>query len=159
MSMKPLWHQHPHVRSGRELTLGERAADRVKRGLGSWTFIFLQTGIVIVWIIGNLITLQGLGLPHWDPYPFILLNLAFSTQAAYSAPILQLSNNRSDRQASELALSTHSNGEQLLTMNKQQLEILTELRQVRALLGPEPEPDATPPPSTPAVSQPVTDEP
>lgn len=126
----PLWHQHPHVRSGAELSLGERAADAVKRGLGSWPFIFTQTGIVVVWIVWNIATGHA-----FDPYPFILLNLAFSTQAAYAAPILQLSNNRSDRTSSELAISSHANGEQLLAMNKQQLEILNELRELRALVG------------------------
>lgn len=124
---KPLWSSHPHVRSGSELSLGERAADRVKHGLGSWSFIGIQTLVVVLWIVLNIVAVAL----QWDPYPFILLNLLFSTQAAYAAPILQLSNNRSDRQASELALSTHANGETLLDLNKQQMVILNELRALR----------------------------
>lgn len=134
----PLWHAHPHVRSGGELSLGERAADRVKLVLGSWAFIWTQTAVVVVWVALNLLAVAL----RWDPYPFILLNLAFSTQAAYSAPILQLSNNRSDRQASELALSTHVNGEKLLelieqnlTLSRQQVAMLGELRQLRATVA------------------------
>ena len=127
---KPLWHAHPHVRSGTDLSLGERAADWVKHVLGSWAFIWTQTAVVLVWIALNLLAVAF----RWDPYPFILLNLAFSTQAAYAAPILQLSNNRSDRQASELALSTHQNGEKLLALNEQQMTILTELRSLRRVV-------------------------
>lgn len=74
-----------------QATLGGRAADRVAAFMGSWKFIGIQTSVIIVWITFNAIALFGL---HWDPYPFILLNLLFSTQAAYAAPILQLAQNR-----------------------------------------------------------------
>jgi uncharacterized membrane protein len=57
---------------------------------GSWRFIIIQTGIVAVWIAVNLIAV----IYRWDPYPFILLNLLFSTQAAYAAPLILLSQNR-----------------------------------------------------------------
>jgi uncharacterized membrane protein len=57
---------------------------------GSWRFIIIQTGIVAVWIALNLIAV----IYRWDPYPFILLNLVFSTQAAYAAPLILLSQNR-----------------------------------------------------------------
>jgi len=68
---------------------GARIADRVTRFLGSWTFLVIQTAIVIGWIAGNVILLF-----HFDPFPFILLNLAFSTQAAYAAPLILLAGNR-----------------------------------------------------------------
>jgi len=70
-------------------TRGDRIADRVSSFLGSWRFIVIQTVIVLVWIVGNIILLF-----NFDPFPFILLNLAFSTQAAYAAPLILLAGNR-----------------------------------------------------------------
>ncbi len=58
--------------------------------MGSWTFIIIQTLIVVIWMTLNVIAL----VQHWDVYPFILLNLLFSTQAAYAAPIIMMSQNR-----------------------------------------------------------------
>jgi uncharacterized membrane protein len=69
-----------------------RFAEALARFLGTGRFIVGQTVIVIVWIIFNTIGL----IKHWDPYPFILLNLAFSTQAAYAAPLILLAQNRQD---------------------------------------------------------------
>ncbi len=73
-----------------EAPLGVRVADDVTGFMGSWRFIVIQTIIVVIWIVGNMILLF-----HFDPYPFILLNLAFSTQAAYAAPLILLAGNRS----------------------------------------------------------------
>ena len=73
-----------------EAPMGARIADAVTSFMGSWRFIILQTVIVVVWISGNIYLLF-----HYDPYPFILLNLAFSTQAAYAAPLILLAGNRS----------------------------------------------------------------
>ena len=70
--------------------LGARIADAVTNFMGSWRFIIMQTVIVLVWISGNIYLLF-----RYDPYPFILLNLAFSTQAAYAAPLILLAGNRS----------------------------------------------------------------
>jgi uncharacterized membrane protein len=58
--------------------------------MGSWRFIIIQTIIVIIWMIANIIGF----IYHWDEYPFILLNLVFSTQAAYAAPVIMQSQNR-----------------------------------------------------------------
>ncbi|HLY35868.1 MAG TPA: DUF1003 domain-containing protein [Candidatus Limnocylindria bacterium] len=73
-----------------EAPLGARIADAVTSFMGSWRFIIIQTLIVIMWVSGNVYLLF-----HFDPYPFILLNLAFSTQAAYAAPLILLAGNRS----------------------------------------------------------------
>jgi uncharacterized membrane protein len=73
-----------------EAPMGARIADAVTSFMGSWRFIILQTIIVVIWISGNIYLLF-----HYDPYPFILLNLAFSTQAAYAAPLILLAGNRS----------------------------------------------------------------
>ena len=83
--------------------LGARIADDVTSFLGSWRFILIQTLIVLVWVVGNIVLLF-----HFDPYPFILLNLAFSTQAAYAAPLILLAGNRQalrDRMTLEHAAS------------------------------------------------------
>ncbi|MCD2187190.1 DUF1003 domain-containing protein [Actinomycetospora sp. SF1] len=69
-----------------------RLAERLARFLGTGTYLLWQTVFVIVWIALNLIGILG----QWDPYPFILLNLAFSTQAAYAAPLILLAQNRQD---------------------------------------------------------------
>lgn len=73
-----------------KLTPGQRIADTVARVMGSWVFIITQTVILVSWITLNAIA----WIHHWDPYPFILLNLALSFQAAYSAPIIMMSQNR-----------------------------------------------------------------
>jgi uncharacterized membrane protein len=69
-----------------------RFSEAIARFLGTGRFLVGQTGLVIGWIVLNTIGL----INHWDPYPFILLNLAFSTQAAYAAPLILLAQNRQD---------------------------------------------------------------
>ena len=71
-------------------TFGQRLADRVAGVMGSWRFIIWQTIIVGLWMTINVVAL----VHHWDPYPYILLNLLFSTQAAYAAPIIMMAQNR-----------------------------------------------------------------
>jgi uncharacterized membrane protein len=88
-------HTHPPVRSvndieNEQLTLGQRAADRVARIVGSWLFIGVQSLILACWAWLNLVAWTR----HWDPYPFILMNLFLSLQAAYTAPMLMMSQNR-----------------------------------------------------------------
>ena len=72
------------------LTGGQRVADAVAKGMGSWTFIIGQSIFVIIWMALNVVGF----IRHWDVYPFILLNLIFSTQAAYAAPIIMMAQNR-----------------------------------------------------------------
>jgi len=103
---------------------GERIADKVTGFLGSWRFIVIQSVIVLIWVAGNVFLLF-----HFDPYPFILLNLAFSTQAAYAAPLILLAGNRAsirDRMtlehAAEEADLEEVQNEQLLRGNLEILE-------------------------------------
>jgi len=70
--------------------MGQRIADDVAATMGSWTFIIAQSMILAVWILLNIVA----WIRHWDPYPFILLNLALSFQAAYAAPFIMISQNR-----------------------------------------------------------------
>jgi uncharacterized membrane protein len=82
-------------------TFGEYLADRVAAIVGSWRFILVQSGLLAVWIALNVVA----WMQHWDPYPFILLNLVLSFQAAFTAPILMMSQNRQsaiDRQKAQL---------------------------------------------------------
>ena len=72
------------------MEFGNRLADAVANSMGSWRFIIVQTVLVILWMGLNTIAF----IQHWDVYPFILLNLVFSTQAAYAAPIIMMSQNR-----------------------------------------------------------------
>jgi uncharacterized membrane protein len=111
-------------------TTGERAADAVAGAVGSWRFIIIQSCLLAAWMALNVVAFAR----HWDPYPFILLNLALSFQAAYSSPIIMMSQNRQaqkdrlrdDHEAEEVDL--------LYQINQQQLEILTLLH--RGLLPP-----------------------
>ncbi|MBV9510770.1 MAG: DUF1003 domain-containing protein [Caulobacteraceae bacterium] len=83
-----------------KLTLGQKVADRVAATMGSWNFIIAQSAILAVWIVLNVTAF----VQKWDPYPFILLNLALSFQAAYAAPFIMMSQNRQqdiDRQSAE----------------------------------------------------------
>lgn len=92
---------HEHVRKNNwhqqhkeQQTFGQKIADAVANGMGSWSFIIIQTVFVIIWMSLNVVGWCF----HWDIYPFILLNLLFSTQAAYAAPIIMMAQNRqSDR--------------------------------------------------------------
>src|SRR5215472_10761280 len=77
-------------RASMELTLGQKVADTVAATMGSWGFIIIQTTILFVWIMLNITAY----VRNWDPYPFILLNLALSFQAAYAAPFIMMSQNR-----------------------------------------------------------------
>ena len=112
--------------------LGARIADRVTGFMGSWTFIVVQTVIVMVWLIGNIALLTR----PFDPYPFILLNLAFSTQAAYAAPLILLASNRAairDRMTLEHAAAEadieDGQNKQLLEGNQKILERVEALEQ------------------------------
>jgi uncharacterized membrane protein len=110
-----------------------RVADTVTGFMGSWAFIGLQTVIVLVWIGTNVYHLLNVG---FDPYPFILLNLAFSTQAAYAAPLILLAGNRAaqrdrmtlEHAAKEADLEEHQNDE-LLTGNREILQRVTHLEE------------------------------
>jgi len=76
-----------------EAPIGARVADRVTGFMGSWRFIVIQTAIVAAWLAANIALLSR----PFDPFPFILLNLAFSTQAAYAAPLILLAGNRASQ--------------------------------------------------------------
>lgn len=97
--------QHHH-----KLTVGQRSADRVTALVGSWKFIIIQSILLTLWIMANVIA----WIKHWDPYPFILLNLVLSFQAAFTAPVILMSQNRAterDRRKAEADLATDRKAE------------------------------------------------
>jgi len=110
------WHRHPGVRTGAQLTLGERAADVVRNGMGSWPFVFAFLAAMAVWAGFN-------GNDGFDPYPFILLNLFLSLLAGLQGAILLISAKRADSITSEVALHTLANTAQL----RELIEANTEL--------------------------------
>src|ERR1700693_1870783 len=83
------WHKHPGVRSGDQLSLGERAADRMRNMMGSWPFVFSFSGIMALWVLLNTVFLQHiLSKKAFDAYPYILLNLFLSMLAGVQAAAL-----------------------------------------------------------------------
>jgi len=105
------------------LTSGQKAADVVTKIVGSWKFIVIQSILLVFWIALNLIAWVN----HWDPYPFILLNLALSFQAAFTAPVILMSQNRTaerDRKKAEIDLATDRKAERGVQELKIQLEKL-----------------------------------
>lgn len=74
-----------------KLTLGQRLADMLARGMGSWMFLIVQSSILLGWVLWNSLTNM-----EFDSYPFIFLNLLLSFQAAYAAPIIMMSSNRQE---------------------------------------------------------------
>jgi uncharacterized membrane protein len=123
-------YRHPvNIRSFDEASPGDRVADRVVAFIGSWTFLIMQTVIVIIWVAGNVYLVF-----NFDPYPFILLNLAFSTQAAYAAPLILLAGNRQverDRMTLEHAADQtdveKDQNDELIEGNRELLQRIEEL--------------------------------
>jgi uncharacterized membrane protein len=106
---EPYRHNHAPVRNVNEviseqLTLGQRAADWVVARVGSWGFIIGQSTLLGIWAILNVTA----WIKHWDPYPFILMNLVLSLQAAYTAPMIMMSQNR---QAARDRIEAHNDYE------------------------------------------------
>ena len=115
------WHRHPGVRTGDELTLGERAADKMRNGMGSWAFVLGACGFLTVWMGFNRNT-------GFDPYPFILLNLVLSCVAALQGAILLIAAKRSDQISSELAqhdYETDCQSQEILTALQKDFAELT----------------------------------
>jgi uncharacterized membrane protein len=113
------------VKGGQTLTVGQKIADTVAATMGSWRFIIIQTSILVVWIVLNVTAY----VQKWDPYPFILLNLALSFQAAYAAPFIMMSQNRQqdiDRREAEEDHKINIKAELEIELLHQKLDALRE---------------------------------
>ena len=112
------------------MTIGQRVADKVAATMGSWKFIIIQSLVLFVWIALNITAY----VQRWDPYPFILLNLALSFQAAYAAPFIMMSQNRQqdiDRRAAENDYKVNIKAELEIELLHQKLDQLRETEVVR----------------------------
>ncbi|MBA2389867.1 MAG: DUF1003 domain-containing protein [Geodermatophilaceae bacterium] len=105
-----------------------RFSERIARFLGTGRFLAYQTGLVAIWIILNLTALRL----QWDPYPFILLNLVFSTQAAYAAPLILLAQNR---QADRDRVTIEEDRQRALAAKADTEYLARELAAVRIAIG------------------------
>jgi uncharacterized membrane protein len=108
-------------------SFGQRAADAFANIVGSWRFIIIQSCILAGWVVLNVTA----AVRHWDPYPFILLNLALSFQAAYAGPIIMMSQNRAatlDRLQARADYDVNQKAEaeieELLTLLQRNTELL-----------------------------------
>jgi uncharacterized membrane protein len=133
---KTYWHHHPGVRSGDQLTVGERAADRMRNTMGSWPFVFVFFGVMIVWaVVNSAFYLGGTHGKHgFDPYPYILLNLFLSMLAGVQAAALLIAAKRADAISSEIALHTEKNTEDLKGLVKDNTALTQEVKRNTDLL-------------------------
>jgi uncharacterized membrane protein len=129
------WHKHPAVRSGDQLTLGERAADRMRAVMGSWPFVFCFFAIMIVWAVVNTVLFHRV-LHHkaFDPYPYILLNLFLSMLAGVQAAALLIAAKRADTVASEIAIHTEKNTEDLKGLMRENTAMTLQVKKNTDLL-------------------------
>ncbi len=125
MAWQSLWHRHPGVRSGEQLSLGERAADRMRNTMGSWPFVFGFFTFMIAWAVVNSVFYLGgkHGKHGFDPYPYILLNLFLSMLAGVQAAALLIAAKRADQIASEIALHTENNTDDIKVLLQQNTEL------------------------------------
>ena len=129
------WHRHPGVRSGDELSLGERAADRMRGIMGSWPFVFGFFATMIIWAVVNsfVIAKVAKGKP-FDPYPYILLNLFLSMLAGVQAAALLIAAKRSDAIASEIAIHTEHNTDDIKTLIAENTQLTEQIKKATDLL-------------------------
>lgn len=126
MNMPTNWHKQ-HKES---LTTGERAADKMRNGMGSWKFVFSFLIFMGIWALLNSLD----GFHHWDKYPFILLNLFLSMLAGLQGAILLIAAKRQDAISGLMAehdyqtnLEAKKEVEELMAINREQLKLIEEL--------------------------------
>lgn len=140
-------HDHPPIRDviasfEQNKSFGHRAADGVVHVMGSWRFVIIQSVILVFWVILNV----AAWIQRWDPYPFILMNLFLSLQAAYTAPMILMSQNREaerDRLVAANDYETNQTAEKELRIVLEHMEaqrqalftLYMELQQIRVHLG------------------------
>jgi uncharacterized membrane protein len=129
------WHRHPGVRSGNQLSRGERAADRMRNMMGSWPFVFCFFAVMIAWALVNTILLARV-LHHksFDPYPYILLNLFLSMLAGVQAAALLIAAKRADAISSEIAIHTEHNTDDIKTLIEENTSLTAQVKKNTDLL-------------------------
>jgi uncharacterized membrane protein len=129
------WHKHPGVRSGDQLSFGERSADRMRNMMGSWPFIFGFFAVMVLWALVNTVLFEHI-LHHkaFDPYPYILLNLFLSMMAGVQAAALLIAAKRADSISSEVALHTSNNTDDIKTLVAENTALTSQVKQNTDLL-------------------------
>lgn len=129
------WHRHPGVRSGAQLTRGERAADKMRNAMGSWVFVAAFLGVMIAWAVVNTVVLGRL-VRHqsFDPFPYVFLNLFLSMLAGLQGAILLIAAKRADAIASEQSLHHLNVSESLVGMMLANTQLTTAVRDDTRLL-------------------------
>jgi len=129
------WHKHPGVRSGDQLSLGERSADRMRNMMGSWPFVFSFFAVMITWALVNTLFIEHV-LHHkpFDPYPYILLNLFLSMLAGVQAAALLIAAKRADAISSEIAIHTEHNTDDIKTLIAENTALTSQVKKNTDLL-------------------------
>jgi uncharacterized membrane protein len=130
-----LWHTHPGVRSGDQLSKGERAADQMRSIMGSWPFVFGFFAVMIIWAVVNTLVIgHALHDRSFDPYPYILLNLFLSMLAGVQAAALLIAARRSDGLSSEIAIHTERNTDDIKALIEENSSLIAEVKNHTDLL-------------------------
>jgi uncharacterized membrane protein len=125
-----------NVRHLNRRTLGERVADGVAAGVGSWPFIITQSALFVLWILANAFIISDwIGGKPFDPYPFILLNLTLSFQAAYTGPVVMMSQNRQAAKDRDAAEHDYSINQETFDRLKNLEAMVLEIRELRRQQG------------------------
>jgi uncharacterized membrane protein len=127
-----LWRHHPHVRSGDQLSFGERAADVMRSAFGSWTFVIGFLAFMAVWIVVNTAVLGSRG---WDRYPYILLNLALSMMAGLQGALILIAAKRADRVSAEQATAHYAETSKLDSLQTQNNEMTGRIETATRLIA------------------------
>ena len=128
-------HRAPHVAPAPAVAtpgFGARAADWITERVGSWRFILMESAILVLWLFANVTA----WVQAWDPYPFILLNLVLSFQAAYTAPIIMMSQNRTaelDRRRAEDDYNVNLKAELEIETLHQKIDLMRETEIARLM--------------------------
>jgi uncharacterized membrane protein len=134
-SWQSKWHKHPGVRTGDQLSRGERAADKMRNAMGSWPFVFGFFAVMISWALVNTWLLERV-IHHkaFDPYPYILLNLFLSMMAGVQAAALLIAAKRSDAIASEVAVHTATNTDDIKVLIAENTDLTSAVKKNTDLL-------------------------
>jgi uncharacterized membrane protein len=129
------WHRHPGVRSGPDLSFGERAADKMRNVMGSWPFVFGFFTVMAAWVIANTVIIAHLlGHHAFDPYPYILLNLFLSMLAGVQAAALLIAAKREDAISSEIAMHTEHNTDDIKALIAENTQLTIDVKRATDLL-------------------------
>lgn len=124
-----LWARHPHVRTGDDLTFGEKSADKMRNAFGSWAFVGSFIAIMAAWMILNAVILRH---SAFDKYPFILLNLGLSMMAGLQGALILIAAKRADRVSAEQSVHHYEQTDEIKKLQDDQMTILATLQEVRA---------------------------